>query len=650
MYNGQRGGSSSRTSHSQASSSSSVAQNSPRSKSQPNEQAKRNRDQASKRRNNKLPPDHNRKYPDTIEFNKKSPSSDVDTQFKREVKAGLRQVLGDHSSSLEKSSLLVPSSRDALPPNESPSDQFVYFNRDRLGVDWNPHTTSQQRPQQRRPRGPNPSKKSDGSESDLIAKMFNSVKHLTSLRLSPLPKPPPPKPPAPTAPPPKHQRNKQVKQSSSHEIGNVSLSPDNQHSSTKIHKPTKPTIDVSDNLIQNPQIHSTVQQSASKLWVSASLSRLQMIRGLSPSIRKRIRHFHHHVDPYVPPNKQLKINSESPLPFVDSTIVDSPKITTPPRSKTESSRRQNTPTKFITPTKRPPKNKDGYTVSPIKPGQLPRSPDSTVVHALQPSRSPDSSSVNNVIADFNEYFRNGRELKDRGIEQERIESYLSAFVTFTEAIHHFNMAVYLLVNDLDRTLSLREKNSHKEGRQIANKIEDMIVRYNMPLCNRIRESEYAKTKHSLSVAEQHILDQLAIMCLRCEAKLHMIMHKAQTSHQDHFKTIQNNKELIKRVDEQTETSSGTPEFRESREIRLSREEWKQIKFAMKNQSYLQKAHIAWGQSERMCRKGKVHEEFFNSIQVIADVPELTFYESSLKDLASYQRAIVNKLRDEIQTM
>ena len=115
------------------------------------------------------------------------------------------------------------------------------------------------------------------------------------------------------------------------------------------------------------------------------------------------------------------------------------------------------------------------------------------------------------------------------------------------------MAVYLLVNDLDRTLSLREKNSHKEGRQIANKIEDMIVRYNMPLCNRIRESEYAKTKHSLSVAEQHILDQLAIMCLRCEAKLHMIMHKAQTSHQDHFKTIQNNKELIKRVDEQTET-------------------------------------------------------------------------------------------------
>ena len=167
--------------------------------------------------------------------------------------------------------------------------------------------------------------------------------------------------------------------------------------------------------------------------------------------------------------------------------------------------------------------------------------------------------MNNVIADFNEYFRNGRELKDRGIEQERIESYLSAFVTFTEAIHHFNMAVYLLVNDLDRTLSLREKNSHKEGRQIANKIEDMIVRYNMPLCNRIRESEYAKTKHSLSVAEQHILDQLAIMCLRCEAKLHMIMHKAQTSHQDHFKTIQNNKELIKRVDEQTETVSLTLE-------------------------------------------------------------------------------------------
>ena len=57
MYNGQRGGSS-RTSH--QASSSSVAQNSPRSKIQPNEQAKRNRDRASERRNNKLPPDHNR--------------------------------------------------------------------------------------------------------------------------------------------------------------------------------------------------------------------------------------------------------------------------------------------------------------------------------------------------------------------------------------------------------------------------------------------------------------------------------------------------------------------------------------------------------------------------------------------------------------
>ena len=305
----------------------------------------------------------------------------------------------------------------------------------------------------------------------------------------------------------------------------------------------------------------------------------------------------------------------------------------------------------------------GYTVSPIKPGQLPRSPDSTVQQphgsfifvyllnsltnpplyvALQPSRSPDSSSVIPVSQDYKEYYRNGRDLRERGIEQEGIESYLSAFVTFTEAIYHFNMSVYLLVCELDKIVAAREKNSHNRGRQMALQIEEIISRNNMPLCLRIRDSEYVKSKHRLSEAEQHILDQLMIMCLRCEAKLHMIMHKAQTSHQDHFTQMQNNKELIKRVDEN---------YEQQHSVRLGKDEWKQIKFAMKHQSYLQKAHIAWGQSERMCRKGaKIHDDFFNSIQVIADVPELTFYESSLKDLASYQRAIVNKLRDEIPTM
>ena len=116
-----------------------------------------------------------------------------------------------------------------------------------------------------------------------------------------------------------------------------------------------------------------------------------------------------------------------------------------------------------------------------------------------------------VIQDYKEYYRNGRDLRERGIEQEGIESYLSAFVTFTEAIYHFNMSVYLLVCELDSIVAAREKNSHNRGRQIALQIEEIISRNNMPLCSRIRDSEYVKAKHRLSEAEQHILDQLMIM-------------------------------------------------------------------------------------------------------------------------------------------
>jgi hypothetical protein len=60
------------------------------------------------------------------------------------------------------------------------------------------------------------------------------------------------------------------------------------------------------------------------------------------------------------------------------------------------------------------------------------------------------------------------------------------------------------------------------------------------------------------------------------------------------------------------------------------------------------AHYCWGRAERMLQKNG-QDEFFKSIHVIAEVPELKFYESSLRDLSYYQKAVVNKLRDEIQS-
>jgi hypothetical protein len=61
-----------------------------------------------------------------------------------------------------------------------------------------------------------------------------------------------------------------------------------------------------------------------------------------------------------------------------------------------------------------------------------------------------------------------------------------------------------------------------------------------------------------------------------------------------------------------------------------------------------KAHMKWQQAERLHRQQN-HEDFFARIPRICEVPQLKFYESSLKDLSMYQKAVVNELRDQIQS-
>ena len=401
--------------------------------------------------------------------------------------------------------------------------------------------------------------------------------------------------------------------------------------------------------IQITTISTTVQ---APLWITAPVNRLRVISGLSKSITKRLRSSSRQ-DQYPPP-KRARPDPSPTMPTVDSTQPSPVSAKTPPPGRPSS----RGPTDFRTPTKKP--RPKVHTDSPNKH----QFPDSTVPGtgnyckcpsnlSLPKSLSvaqqlPDSSSVNNVIGDYKEYYNNGLQLKDRAREQEDTRCYLSAFVTFTEALHNFNMAVYLLVNDLDRIVSSGGKNNVEQSREIrknAMKIADLIGNHNIKLCHKITNSEYGRKQKSLSESEQRIFEQLMIMCLRCESKLHLIVYKAQTAHQDHSTSIQSNGELIRRIE-----SAGTPEFRESEEVRLNKDQWKTTKCVINHFRNFQKAEMAWAAAERISRKNcKIHDDFFDNIRYLADVPKLTFYESSLKDLASYQRAMAGKLRDEIQS-
>ena len=81
------------------------------------------------------------------------------------------------------------------------------------------------------------------------------------------------------------------------------------------------------------------------------------------------------------------------------------------------------------------------------------------------------------------------------------------------------------------------------------------------------------------------------------------------------------------------------------DIRLEHDEWNQMKQYLRTATYLVKAHNKWGialQKERETNSN----HFFNKIQAISEMSELSLM-SSLKDLSTYQKAVVEKLRAEI---
>lgn len=85
---------------------------------------------------------------------------------------------------------------------------------------------------------------------------------------------------------------------------------------------------------------------------------------------------------------------------------------------------------------------------------------------------------------------------------------------------------------------------------------------------------------------------------------------------------------------------------QNEETTMCREDWKAIHQHCSIANYMLKAYTKWAEAEKL-QTNPAHSDFFTGIPRIADVQDLKFYESSLKDLALYQRAVVSKLRDEL---
>ena len=82
---------------------------------------------------------------------------------------------------------------------------------------------------------------------------------------------------------------------------------------------------------------------------------------------------------------------------------------------------------------------------------------------------------------------------------------------------------------------------------------------------------------------------------------------------------------------------------------MCKEDWRAIRQHCSIANYLMKAHTKWAEAKKLQANQKVpsHIDFFSGVPSIAGVSDLKFSESSLKDLSLYQKAVVNKLRDEL---
>lgn len=412
-------------------------------------------------------------------------------------------------------------------------------------------------------------------------------------------------------------------------------------------KPPLKTPDPLEDTVQYPDVSTTVSVK-NPLWVKAGLSKLAALKGLdnklSQQLSWKLRNRKRKAEPASPhkPTKQAANPPYHPLhptASVKSKMV-SPRTASPTPSNINS---RLTPS----PIKKSKSFQLKKTESPVK-------PDSTIQTTMP---EPDSSSQLTNLKPYTRYYDDGNKHKHQGEEMERSYAYILAMLKYTEAVHHFNMAAYVLEQDLEALIARRDKASREEIYKKAANITDVILNRNMDLCYKIRTFYNDDSKRRrLSEEELEVLDRLMIVCFRSEAKLNLILFKANTAFKETelVQMVKKNESLLTQIDQNAQVdrrqSPDSPMTCRPREdhVTLSKDNWKAIKTHCRTGNYIMKAHMKWQQAERLHRQQN-HEDFFARIPRICEVPQLKFYESSLKDLSMYQKAVVNELRDQIQS-
>lgn len=161
------------------------------------------------------------------------------------------------------------------------------------------------------------------------------------------------------------------------------------------------------------------------------------------------------------------------------------------------------------------------------------------------------------------------ELRNEGIRRQnqaeeyaRTSSYLNSFIDYTEAVAFFNMAAFLLEQELDQLIQrrqneARDKHGRKEMTDIIQqlteknqKIETLVISHNMELCYKMRTMHQQRMRQ-MKPSQLQILERLIILCFRCEAKLNLLLLKTKTSQFNFFeKQIKTNQHLIHQVEQQ----------------------------------------------------------------------------------------------------
>jgi len=538
----------------------------------------------------------------------------------------IRNILGDFTKLQEK----LPKTSSNSKPNDDSSSRLLGIDLARSNsISNKPRPESHSKPDNTGHTGSGSSNSYESKNTlDLLFSSF-SVKHLIS-------------PISPLSSPSHVSKPTQL---------DIRTSPYPRVDTTTIRSPrTKP------GEVQDEEISTTVQQ----LWISVNLARLQRISGLTEKIRNKISGMKRKRPKETSretkkPKRSRPVKETQPPIKEEEPPVEQPVIGSLSNRQHQYQKPSPVPRSSNKQSVKPSKNPDNSTESPVKV----KDADTTTI-----TREPDSSTMMTNLYGHDKYI----ELRNEGIRRQnqaeeyaRSGSYLNSFIDYTEAVAFFNMAAFLLEQELDqliqrRQTEVRDKHGRKDMTDIIQqltdknqKIETLVISHNMELCYKMRTMHQQRMRQ-MKPGQLQILERLIILCFRCEAKLNILLFKTKTSQTNFEKQIKTNQHLIHQIEQQNmgdrRQSPDSPVMPQNEETTMCKEDWKAIRQHCSIANYILKAHTKWAEAEKL-QTNPNHSDFFTGIPRIADVSDLKFYESSLKDLSLYQRAVVSKLRDEL---